>query len=52
MVALIDVKSSWLKIEDIHHLALQKDSEFTIWEPTHVFNAEHLLDLLVYHLED
>lgn len=52
MVALMDVKSSWLKVEDIHKLALRKNSEFSIWEPTHIFSADHLLDLLVSHLED
>lgn len=52
MVALTDVKSSWLNMNDLKTLALQKDSKFSIWEPTHIFNAEYLLDLLVSHLED
>lgn len=52
MVALEDVKSAWLNVNDIKILAMKKDSIFSLWEPTHLFNADHLLDLINTHLED
>ena len=52
MVAVMDVKSAWIQIQDLRTLALRKNSEFSLWEASHCFNADNLLDLLATHLED